>query len=374
MNDVSPYVDLTLYDVDVSELVDRALQDAVTKLPDWQPREGNTEVVLTEALALIVAELVYAINRIPPLTLEGLLALYGVSRGEGDPATGVVEFTLADSFGHTIPAGTTMRVSAADTGEELMFATDDDLVISPGSTVGFAAVTATESGSSGNGVTVGTMLELVDSIAYVDQVEVTTGTAGGSDLETDTEFYNRGAIRLSRLVDTLVLAEHFTAAALEDTNVGRAHTYDLYDGVGASVGTDVGHVTVVVTDDDGAALSAPIKTALHDVLAAQAVAGLTIHIIDPTYTTINVDVDISVLPGFDPAVVEAAVINALQGYLNPATWEWGTTVYLYELVSLIDQVEGVDRPATFVTPTTDTVLTGDAGQLAQAGTINVDVV
>lgn len=374
MSDFTQYVDLSLHDVDVDELVDRALVDAQTKLPEWTPREGNTEVVLTEALALIVAELVYAINRVPPLTLEGLLALFGVARGDGDPATGEVEFTLADTFGHTIPEGTTLRVTVTETGEEVQFVTLDVLTISPGNTTGSVGVQATENGVSGNGLPAGTLLELVDAVPYVDQVELTTATSGGSDLETDSEFYDRGALLLSRLVTTLVLDDHFTAAALEDPAVGRARTYDLYDGVGASVGSDVGHVTVVVTDDDGTALDAGTKTALAATLTAKAVAGLTVHVIDPTYTTVDVEVDIQVLEGFDGPTVAAAVQEALEGYLNPATWEWGDTVYLYELVSLIDGVDGVDRPASFVDPVADVTLTGDAGQLAQAGTITVNVV
>jgi uncharacterized phage protein gp47/JayE len=374
VSDFAQYVDLSLYDVTVDELVNRALLDAATKLPDWTPREGHTEVVLTEALSLVVAELVYAINRIPPLTLEALLGLYGVVRDVGEQATGVVEVTASDTFGHTIPEGTALRASNGETGEEVEFTTTDVLVISPGDATGTVAIIAAETGVAGNGFTVGTLLELIDAVAFIDQVEITTATSGGTELESDSDFYDRGALLLSRLTTTLVLADHFTAAALEHTAVGRANTYDLYDGVGASVGADVGHVTVVVTDDNGAVLDAGTKTEIETDLEAKAVAGLNVHVIDPTYTTVDIDVDIKVLPGFDAAEVTAAVEEALAGYLSPATWEWGTTVYVYELVSLIDQVEGVDRPATFTDPVADVTLSGDAGQLAEAGTIVVNVV
>lgn len=153
--DIPGYLDLSLYDADEQELVDRALLDAAIKLPEWQPREGNTEVVLIEALALVVAELVYAINRAPVTALEGLLALYGFPRDPGTPPTASAQFTLADMLGHTIPAGTTVRVVVASTGEEVDFTTNVDLVIPAASNTGVVAITGEENTVSANGTAAG---------------------------------------------------------------------------------------------------------------------------------------------------------------------------------------------------------------------------
>src|SRR4051794_20833934 len=104
--DVTDLVELTLYDKGPFDLVDRALADAAPKLPGWVPREGNTELVLLEAMALPVAELIYAVNRLPGAVLDVLLRLYGITRNLGAPAAATVRFTLADALGHNLPAGT----------------------------------------------------------------------------------------------------------------------------------------------------------------------------------------------------------------------------------------------------------------------------
>ena len=54
------------------------------------------------------------------------------------------------------------------------------------------------------------------------------------------------------------------------------------------------------------------------------------------------------------------IVDALDTYLSPDTWEWGGTVYRNELIALIDQVAGVDRVVSLTTPATDLALTGVA--------------
>ena len=58
---------------------------------------------------------------------------------------------------------------------------------------------------------------------------------------------------------------------------------------------------------------------------------------------INVTVEVTNKSGYIPASVAASVQTALDQYLHPDYWAWGETVYYNELISLIDQVDGVDR-------------------------------
>src|SRR5687768_10446156 len=108
--DLSDYVDLTLYDRDAAALVERALLDATLKLPGWVPREANTEVVLIEALALELVELVYAVNRLPSAVTMALLGLFDVTRDDGTAPTVDIEVTAVDAAGYTVPAGTLFRL------------------------------------------------------------------------------------------------------------------------------------------------------------------------------------------------------------------------------------------------------------------------
>src|SRR3954451_10720454 len=108
--DLSQYNPLILLDKAPSDLVARALTDAAVKLPGWTPREGNTEMALLEVMALTVSEDIFAINPLPDAVLDVLIRLFGIPRILGTPATGTATFTLSDNLGHTIPAGTRVRL------------------------------------------------------------------------------------------------------------------------------------------------------------------------------------------------------------------------------------------------------------------------
>ena len=84
--DLTPYVDLTLFDRTAQEIIDSAVLLAQIRLPDWTPREGNTEVAMIEAFALEVSEAVFAVNRLTSALVTAILGLYGLTADPGDPA------------------------------------------------------------------------------------------------------------------------------------------------------------------------------------------------------------------------------------------------------------------------------------------------
>lgn len=370
--DLQDYINLTVFDADPLTLVERAKVDAQTKLPGWVPRQGNTELVVIESVALIVAELVYAVNRVPAAVVEVLLRLYGVTRDPGAPPTTTVRFDLADSFGHTIPAGTRVRYVAAD-NTIILFLTDTDVTAAPAATTATVAATGTKNTSSANGVASGQTVDVLDSIVFVDDAVTTAAIGNGRDPEDTATWLSRAIQRLARLNDALVLPTHFTAYALGTAGVYRATTLDRYDpGTGPSPGSNNGHVTVAVMGQAGVAVSAPIKAALLAEMVAKASAHLVVHVIDATVTNVAVTVTVVAATGYTNAEVQANVTAALQAYLNPDTWAWGATVYRNELIALIDGVTGVDRVTTLTLPATDVTLAGFA-PLANDGTITVTV-
>lgn len=340
--DVTAYVDLTLADRTPGDLVDRALVDAVSKLPGWVPREGNTEVVVLEADALMVAELVFAINRLPGAVTEVLARLFGLERDNGTPPTATVEFQLSDTLGHVIPAGTLLRLTVGT--DVLTFATDEDLAVVAPADTGVVAVTGTDATDVANGTAAGTVLEVLTPLMYVDAAELATAVADGVNPEDGGTFLTRAVQRFARLTETLVLPRHFELAALEDPAVARALALDLYDpAVGPAPGDNPGHITVAVIGQGAALLSAPAKAALEAALEEDALANLDVHVIDPTITAVEVDVVVVRDIAYAEADVEAAILDALDLYLSPETWEWGGTVYVNEVIALVDAVPGVRR-------------------------------
>lgn len=371
--DLTPYVDLTLFDKDVQDLIDQAVADAAVKLPDWEPKEGNTEMVVLEAEALEVAELIYAVNRLPGAVVEILLALFEVDRDLGDPPTVQLRFELSDNLGHTIPAGTTVRLPLAGDLEPLDFTTDADAVVPNGQVQGLVMATGSRNTIDANGTLAEVELELQDAIPYVDRVMTNAAVAAGAEPETGEDFIARGIQVLGRLVNTLVLPEHFTRDALLNALVERATTLDNFD---ISLGTGVpgdhpGHVSVLVAGANGAALSAGDMAAIDTDLEAKAMANLSVHVAALTITAVAVTATVVRKAGFDSATVDAAVVAALQAYLDPDTWEWGRDVYRNELIALMDGVAGVDRVTAITVPAADVAV--DVDELVTAGAIDITV-
>lgn len=364
------YVDLTVYDRSPQDLVDRALVDAASKFPGWVPRAGNKEVVQLEAIALVIAELIYGVNRVPAAVTEILVRLFGVERSNGAAATATATFTLTDAAGHTVPAGTHVRLDLDD-GTALVFTTDADLVVAPAATEGTVAITADTATDVANGAAVATALSVLDPISFVESAELATTASGGTNPEDVGTYLQRAVQRFARLTDTLVLARHFTAAALDDVRVARATTIDRSNGAGVE-GTANGHVAVAVSGAGGAALSGPVKTEIEAALEAKALANLDVHVIDPTVTAVAVTVTVKALAGFLAADVQDAVAAAIDAYLDPDAWDWGGTVRRNELIALIDLAAGVDYVDTLTLPAADVVLAGVA-PLANAGAITVTV-
>lgn len=371
--DVADYVGLELIDLDAQQLIEQAIASASAKWPDWTPREGNTEVVLLEELAAMVEEEVYGINRIPDGVAEALLRLFDLSRDLGAPASASVTFTAGDTDGYTVPAGTVVRLEGA-LAEPLDLTTDAELVIPAGQLEGTVAVTATVTGPAGNGVPVGTVLEVLDAITGIEGAVLATATAGGRNAEDGPAFLSRATPRLSTLTTTLVRpqdVEAYVASSYPD--VVRVKVLDRYNPAAAGLpGDHDGYVAVVVAAAGGADLTAPAKDALEVDLASRMHAGLRVNVIDADLTTVAVDVTVLALPAQDPAVVEANVIAALSGYLNPDAWDWSNVVRRNELIARADTAAGVDTVLSVAVPATDLALAG-AAPLAVAGVITVTV-
>lgn len=365
--DLAGYIDLTLHDVDHQDLVDAVIVDLASRLPDLTLREGNTEAVLIESTALLVDELVFAINRLPGALAEGLFRLYGIDRFLGAAPTVDLRFVLSDTLGHELPPGTRVRLDLGG-AEPVVFTTTLGLVIPAGSDTGTVAATGDRLTAEANGTLAGTTVELLDAVPYVERVELATAVAGGVDPETDDVYRDRAVARLGRLNDALVTPDHFVAAALERPEVSRAlalnNTRD-----GGTVGASPGYITVAVYGT-GAPVTATVKAELDADLEARALANLSVAVVDPTLTAVAVTTNVVRAAGYTDEQVKANVDAALRAYLNPTTWPWTGTVYRNELISVIDRAEGVARVDTLTAPAGDTALAGVA-PLATAGTLTI---
>lgn len=374
MSTISPdaveAVDLSIFDRTAEQLRSLALTDAATRIPEWTPREGNVEVTLIDSFALVIAELIFTINRVPRAVLFDVLGLLDIVKDPGAQATTTVQFNLSDNAGHIVPIGTRVRLDVQ--GGAIVFELTADAVAAPTQTTATAAAVAQIVGATPNGIAAGTALAMVDQIFFVDTAEIDSTIQDGRDPEDDAAYAARAAQRLAEFSSVTVLNSQFTARALENPAVHRALTIDTYDGSGGPPYTNGGHVTVVVYGQGGN-LSAPEKAELLADLQDRVVAGVIVHLIDPMLTSVAVTATVAIQDGFVEADVLQAVEDALTAYLSPSDWDWAATVRRFELISVIDQVAGVDYVATLTVPAADVTLAGD-GPLPTPGTMTIGAV
>lgn len=109
---------------------------------------------------------------------------FGFKENGVESATVKLRFHLSAAHQEdiTIPAST-----RATAGDQVYFATDEDLTIAAGETWAEVAATCTIPGTAGNGYTVGQLNVVADPVNLVEKVENVTESSGGHDEYTNQE-------------------------------------------------------------------------------------------------------------------------------------------------------------------------------------------
>ena len=344
-SDTPDYAGFDLISVGSEEdMLDAAIQRIENVMPEWQPRPGNTEVVLLEAMSMLLGMEIVALNDLPDTVFERILGLHKITRSPGAYATAAAVFTVGTTEPtYTIPRGTLLRLYNPDTGEGMEFETTEarEVVVADSRTA-VIGIRATEYGANVNGVLPGTPLEVVDALPFLDSVRLHSIVVGGADEEEDESLFDRGAARMARMTSTIVLADQFSLAAIEDERVARAFAQSLVDPAQPGVEAP-GHVTVTVLGAAGSDLDEGDRESIRQDLAAQAVAGLRIHVVPPAVTNLSVEVDIITDAAAVPEDVEAAVAGTITRFLAPLEWDWSDKVYGNVIVARVAAVPGVAR-------------------------------
>ncbi|QDK01911.1 baseplate J protein [Arthrobacter phage Vibaki] len=352
------------------DLVEAGVTHIRGVMPEWVPRGGNTEMVLLEALAVMLGPEILSLQLLGPRVVEQIIGLYGTARSEGIAATGRAVFTVTNSNPtQVIPAGTRLRLALdSSVGSVDLFTVEDLNIITSETLTGQVDVVADSLGSLPNGAPIGSALAVVDNLPFISSATLSVAMAGGADQESDDDFFGRAASVLARQTSTLVHPEQFEYAALSRVGTSRALVLDNYDP--ATPGTTAyGHVTVAVAGPTGAALSAPAMEETRQDLAAQALASLSLHVIAPTYTTVNIAVTVKPLPGWSTSEVQASVTAALTAWLNPLSWGWDSTATQFEIVAAVAAAAGVRE----VTSAPATINLAGVAPLPTLGTVTVTV-
>lgn len=127
--------------------------------------------------------------------LDSIGEMFGVDRNDGKKAVTAIKFNVSSpvSVDISIPAGTTVT-----NDYEHYFVTTKNVSILSGDTEVTVEAEASEVGSSYNNIGVGEIDTLTTSIAYIDNIENTIITSGGTDVENDDDYRDRIQLSMDR--------------------------------------------------------------------------------------------------------------------------------------------------------------------------------
>lgn len=348
------------------------LQDA---LDGWQPYEGDpltalaeetsrqsaaTRELVVEGLSVAAAVGVGAtlLNLAPRTASPAVISDVALELQLG-PEAGVGAGsppTLDQSV--TIPAGFQI---VADTGsDQVAYELASDLTTtvtftqeSTGVLEGYytatlhVAMEATTAGTVGN-IPAGTLADVVTSHPVVASATIDADATGGVDEESLPAYLDRLIDYVSLLRPGGVTARDLALFARTVNGVHRALAIDLYDPSDGSTDNER-TVTVIPIDADGQPLAS--TTELVAALEAIREVNFVIHVAEPTYTGVDIVVNVVAKPGVDPAAVDAEVTAAVVALIDPASWgsteeepqSWTeqTSLRVFDVAGVVFDVDGV---------------------------------
>jgi len=354
-------------------LVDLFKEHWRASVPELVIGDTAQELAVAQAFATMEGRLVMALRMVPAeVNLQSMELLVLVPH-EGRRAYGKAGFTVTVNPAEgerPIPAGTIVRYRNTTLGQTIDFQTTEDLEILGGASYGEVGIEALEIGEEANGVLKGTGLALESPLIYVEAVHVTEETRAGEGPESQESFETRSAALRARIATTLVTPSGFLGDVMSRPEVGRARVLDMYDPA-TGLQDQAGFVTVVATDSTGEPLREADRLALEKDLQAQALASLSISVVNPDYTEVTLNVEIEAnRPGDDPEAVRAQVEAALRSWLSPANWDWDSSLDDYDVAIVAGRVQGV---TDILSITPKTISLPGVAPLTRVGALNVTV-
>jgi hypothetical protein len=337
--------------VDRDAIVAAVITDWQAKVPGLQVRYGSPEWALVDT---VVSRLYVELLELLAERAEGMFRFYG-EKLVHEPlfqdtyASTTITVANVTSVDQLLQAGTQFTFSDG-LGDRVAFATGLDVPV-PANGTATVTITAVVPGAAGTGLSLD--LQPERSLAWFGAITATSETMGGSDGEDQAAYVSRLAQLLTLLGRTLTTQARFETFARSQQGVGRALAIDFYDATTNDADAD-GHITVAVAAANGHPIGDLVRAAIEKTMQDLAVSNLAVHVIDPTYTPINIAWTGVAMPGFDPIDVRARVNQAVLDSISPANWgrpQFGDqktwldkpTVRYQDISAVINNVTGLDH-------------------------------
>ena len=338
----------------------QTLTDTTLRITDWSI--GQPQFVLLHAAAIELSRLWLTVKRayhslFVALAIDDDLSLraldYGTSRGVSvASSTTLRAYCGAGKYPITFAVG--LRAES-NTGMAFSVSTAVTCGTSPnvppaGGYVDLA-VLADTTGAAGNVRQNTITVKLGTWPTPCTRVTNPFAASGGSDLESDDLLRARLARRwklaakgISDCYLAWLQAEYhegsydpgfdgrtvIRALSMPKTNLGETTTIVVQNSGDAYSGAELVAMELCFngTDDE---LRLGSKVPLHE----------TVDVVNITFTTITVIVQVQYVAGYNTSLVDADIADALADFIDWSTWDWGATVYRSAILSVIQSVPGV---------------------------------
>lgn len=327
MNVTSPYDELTPESIKASMLSDLQVGGV-----DISTREGSYANTLVSVAAYQLFKLYQQFPSLlsmvfPDETSGGYIdknaAQVGMTRTPGTKAT--VAVTFAGTDGTYIAAGTALY--APESG--LQFLTTEDATISGGSAT--AAAEAAEVGVDYN-LPADSITSLYVNIAGVLSVTNTAAATGGTDVESDADFFARYHLRRT-LPITSGNKNHYITWATEVDGVAYANCEPLWNGNGT--------VRVIIAGADRGPVDETIRQACYDHIEEERPIGATVTVVSVAMREIPLTAKVTLLDGYTTENVKNQLTAAVTELLLSQTFGETVTVPFSRFLACLLQCPGV---------------------------------
>lgn len=211
------------FEQDPDELAHEAFTYLEEQVEGWQANAANLDTMMIEIFARMVAVVATLATVVP----SAIFRTFGerIMRVPPEaPSTAQAQtvWTMADSLGHTVPAGAAVTIG----GES--FELQESFTVPEGQTVsGVITMYAIDEGAQGSGLT--GPVGLIDLYSFVSSVTLQEPTSGGSDGQDDEEYMDSLASEAETLSKVPILPRDFEILAKSVDTVDRALVIDNYN-------------------------------------------------------------------------------------------------------------------------------------------------
>ena len=212
----------------------------------------------------------------------------------------------------------------------------------------------TGGGTSGNRAA-GTIVQLHDTVPYIDRVTNVEPAEGGVGAESNASLVTRGPRALRHGGRAVALEDYEDLARFASPEVARAKTVPVRQLRDDPLGNTpvAGAVSVIIVPQSTDAKPLPsvgLMAHVEDQLRAVATPTASISVVGPLYVRVDVSAEIALATLEGAREVEDAVREALRSFLHPLTggrqgtgWDFGRKPFLSDLYAVVSDVPGVDH-------------------------------